>query len=552
MAVYSITGYFNTGFGSGNIPDSPAVLRLATSKVFPSNWLLQNKDLTTTRINATWSEVENIDYVAIGNSYYFVVGITMQTEVCAELTLQLDGLTTAGGINALSFTDGWCKRAHTGNDTLFANNIPEPFQPAQDLVIDGVKKIGTNPDYLTFISATVDLYNIEKVADEYTDALSQVVCYVPTVPKAKFETEVVISTPQGTTSNKLPNTTLYYHTEDNAGGYDDLTPALQTLRSLGLDTAITGSYSVPRDWAFFDGYSEGIRILHGLGGSEVSGIPYVYGSAKNKKVYSLFNMYTIIATANGSSVTKDGHTLYNNDQSPELFAISNPAPNGYPALQFLYNEGRRCYAMENGVVGESWLNTPIAYGQVSGSLVQRQTFNQRQDLSLAGDIIGAPVSGFNSGMGAVGEKGINKTAIGLDIIGYIQNTIMGGLTQMQEQREFNTAQQIVVPEIQFPQGVVNQMATGNGFLVYRVRLSDNDVARLDKFLTMYGYAQSKPLEKSDFTNRRYFNYVQADGVNVGGNIGLRIREMIAQQLSGGVRIWHTLPNPSYYNNNPIK
>ena len=69
---------------------------------------------------------------------------------------------------------------------------------------------------------------------------------------------------------------------------------------------------------------------------------------------------------------------------------------------------------------------------------------------------------------------------------------------------------------------------------------------------MYGYAQSKPLEKSDFTNRRYFNYVQADGVNVGGNIGLRIREMIAQQLSGGVRIWHTLPNPSYYNNNPIK
>ena len=549
MAVYSITGYFNTGFGSGNIPDSPAVLRLATSKVFPSNWLLQNKDLTTTRLNATWSEVENIDYVAIGNSYYFVVGIKMQTEVCAELTLQLDGLTTAGGINALSFTDGWCKRAHTGNDTLFANNIPEPFQPAQDLVIDGVKKIGTNPLYYTFISATVDLYNIEKVADEYLDSGGGIACYVPTIPKAKFETEVVISTPQGITANKLPNTTLYYHTEDNAGGYDDLTPALQTLRSLGLDTAITGSYSVPREWAIFAGYSEGIRTLHGLGGSEVSGIPYVYGSAKNKKVYSLFNLYTIIATANGSSVTKDGHTLYNNDQSPELFAISNPAPNGYPALQFLYNEGRRCFAMENGVVGESWLNAPIAYGQVSGSLVQKQQYANREALQTANRQFDA-VSGIANVIGKAVSGDIGGLISG--IWGTATSQAMGEVSQMNQRAEFETTQSFVVPEIQFPQGVVNQKATGNGFLVYRVRLSDNDVARLDKFLTMYGYAQSKPLEKSDFTNRRYFNYVQADGVNVGGNIGLRIREMIAQQLSGGVRIWHTLPNPSYYNNNPIK
>lgn len=549
MAVYSITGYFNTGFGSGNIPDSPAVLRRATSKVFPSNWLLQNKDLTTTRLNATWSEVENIDYVAIGNSYYFVVGVKMLTEVCAELTLQLDGLTTAGGINALSFTDGWCKRAHTGSDTLFANNIPEPFQPAQDLVIDGVKKIGTNPLHYTFISATVDLYNIEKVADEYLDSGGGIACYVPTIPKAKFETEVVISTPQGITANKLPNTTLYYHTEDNAGGYDDLTPALQTLRSLGLDTAITGSYSVPREWAIFAGYSEGIRTLHGLGGSEVSGIPYVYGSAKNKKVYSLFNLYTIIATANGSSVTKDGHTLYNNDQSPELFAISNPAPNGYPALQFLYNEGRRCFAMENGVVGESWLNAPIAYGQVSGSLVQKQQYANREALQTANRQFDA-VSGIANVVGKAVSGDIGGLISG--IWGTATSQAMGEVSQMNQRAEFETTQSFVVPEIQFPQGVVNQMATGNGFLVYRVRLSDNDVARLDKFLTMYGYAQSKPLEKSDFTNRRYFNYVQADGVNVGGNIGLRIREMIAQQLSGGVRIWHTLPNPSYYNNNPIK
>lgn len=549
MAVYSITGYFNTGFGSGNIPDSPAVLRLATSKVFPSNWLLQNKDLTTTRLNATWSEVENIDYVAIGNSYYFVVGIKMETEVCAELTLQLDGLTTAGGINALSFTDGWCKRAHTGNDTLFANNIPEPFQPAQDLVIDGIKKIGTNTIYRTLISATVDLYNIEKVADEYLDSGGGIACYVPTVPKARFETMVRIDTPDGGVDATLPNTTLYYHTEDNAGGYDDLTPALQTLRSLGLDNAITGSYSVPLEWVYFSQYSEGIRQINGNGGSLVSEIPYVYGNAKNKKVYSLFNLYTIVATANGNSITKDGHIVYNNDNSPSVFAISNPAPNGYPALQFLYNEGRRCFAMENGVVGESWLNAPIAYGQLSGSLVQKQQYANREVLQTANRQFDA-VSGIANVIGKAASGDIGGLIGG--IWGTATSQAMGEVSQMNQRAEFETSQSFVVPDVQFPQGVVNQMATGNGFLVYRVRLSDNDVARLDKFLTMYGYAQSKPLEKSDFTNRRYFNYVQADGVNVGGNIGLRIREMIAQQLSGGVRIWHTLPNPSYYNNNPIR
>lgn len=549
MAVYSITGYFNTGFGSGNIPDSPAVLRLATSKVFPSNWLLQNKDLTTTRLNATWSEVENIDYVAIGNSYYFVVGIKMQTEVCAELTLQLDGLTTAGGINALSFTDGWCKRAHTANDTLFSNNIPEPFQPAQDLVIDGIKKIGTNTQYRTLISATVDLYNIEKVADEYLDSGGGIACYVPTVPKARFETMVDIDTPDGTVTATLPNTTLYYHTEDNVGTYDDLTPALQTLRSLGLDNAITGSYSVPMEWVWFSQYSEGIRQVYGNGGTKVSGIPYVYGSAKNNKVYSIYNMYTIVATANGNSITKDGHIIYNNDASPSVFAISNPAPNGYPALQFLYNEGRRCFAMENGVVGESWLNAPIAYGQVSGSLVQKQQYANREALQTANRQFDA-VSGIANVIGKAASGDIGGLIGG--IWGTATSQAMGEVSQMNQRAEFETSQSFVVPDVQFPQGVVNQMATGNGFLVYRVRLSNNDVARLDKFLTMYGYAQSKPLEKTDFTNRRYFNYVQADGVNVGGNIGLRIREMIAQQLSGGVRIWHTLPNPSYYNNNPIK
>lgn len=547
MAVYSITGYFNTGFGSGNIPDSPAVLRLATSKVFPSNWLLQNKDLTTTRLNATWSEVENIDYVAIGNSYYFVVGITMQTEVCAELTLQLDGLTTAGGINALSFTDGWCKRAHTGNDTLFANNIPEPFQPAQDLVIDGIDDwYAGGVATFSVITATVNLLSLERLAEAYTATDGAIACYVPSVPKISFETNVILKTPTSEVTAPLPNTTAFLYNDD-----EDLQNGIQALRSLGLDTAITGAYSLPYGWCRFDPENvfDGIRALEGAKSHRACGIPYSYANVANKKIFSLYNEYTIVSVANGNSITKSAHLVYNNDNSPELFATANPAPNGYPSLQFAFNEGRRCLLFENGVIGNGWLNVPLAYGQASGATIQRQEYRNQErlqgaatGLSTISGIAGALASALSGNLGSVASQGISTTV----------NYMMAEENRENQRKVFETQQTFRVPEIQFPQGVVNQMATGNGFLVYRVRLSNNDVARLDKFLTMYGYAQSKPLEKSDFTNRRYFNYVQADGVNVGGNIGLRIREMIAQQLSGGVRIWHTLPNPSYYNNNPVK
>lgn len=551
MAVYSIKGYFNTGFNSVNIPDSPAVLATASSKTFASNWLLQNKDLTAVRLNVTWEEVQNIDYVAIGNSYYYVKGITMLTEVCAELSLVLDGLTTAGGVNAVGITGGWCKRSHTGNDALFDNNIPEPWQPSEPLEIVGLKKhIESTGDGWTLVCSTVDLTKIESVAQEYLDKDNAVVCYVPKVPPVTTESIMEAELPvYGIKSQTLPNTSVFY--------VDNVLEAIGHVRELGIESCLTGAYVLPREWGSI-GFGDR-NVVNAIGQlySQTCGGAISYGSVNNKKCFSQYNEFSIVAMATGDKITSEAHDIYDGGASPTVIMFSDPSPeNGKPYAQFKNFLGNQQLPFQNCVQGGTWLNQPMAFSGTSGSLIAQTQFTNRQDLAETRNNV-------NYGMSTAGNI---LSAIGSALTGNISGVIGSAKSQAEsainyefanqqrqlERAEFETAQTINAPDVKFPRSSSIQAYVGNGFVTYQTRLSAKDLSRFDRFLTMFGYAQSKPLETSDFTNRRYFNYVQADGVNVSGNVGLRVRENIVEQLSGGVRIWHTLPNASYYNNNPIK
>lgn len=551
MAVYSIKGYFNTGFNSVNIPDSPAVLATASSKTFASNWLLQNKDLTAVRLNATWKEVQNIDYVAIGNSYYYVKGITMLTEVCAELSLVLDGLTTAGGVNAVGITGGWCKRSHTGNDALFDNNIPEPWQPSEPLEIVGLQKhVKSTESGWTLVCSTVDLTKIESVAQEYLDKDNTVVCYVPKVPPVTTESIMEAVLPvYGRKSQTLPNTSLFY--------VGNVLEAIAHVRELGIESCLTGAYVLPREWGDI-GFGER-NVVNAIGKlySQTCGGAISYGSVNNKKCFSQYNEFSIVAMATGDKITSEAHDIYDGGASPTVIMFSDPSPeNGKPYAQFKNFLGNQQLPFQNCVQGGAWLNQPMAFSGTSGSLIAQTQFTNRQDLAETRNNV-------NYGMSTAGNF---LSAIGSALTGNISGVIGSAKSQAEsainyefanqqrqlERAEFETAQTIKAPDVKFPRSSSIQAYVGNGFVTYQTRLSAKDLARFDRFLTMFGYAQSKPLENSDFTNRRYFNYVQADGVNVSGNVGLRVRENIVEQLSGGVRIWHTLPNASYYNSNPIK
>lgn len=553
MAVYTIKGYFNTGFNSVNIPDSPAVLATASQKTFASNWLLQNKDLTAIRLNATWEEVQNIDYVSIGNSYYYVKGITMLTEVCAELSLVLDGLTTAGGVNAVGITSGWCKRSHTGTDTLFANNIPEPWQPSEPLEIVGLKKhVESTGDGVTLVCSTVDLKEIGNVAQEYIDKDNAIVCYVPKVPPALSSSKSAMDLPvYGTKYQTIPNTMLFRA--------DNFKAEISHVRELGVDSCLTGSYVLPTEW--------GLALVAGNGGlhqnvcgklySQSCGGAISYGSVNNKKCFSQYNEFSIVAMATGDKITSEAHDIYDGGATPTVIMFSDPSPEkGKPYAQFKNFLGSQQLPFQNCVQGGTWLNQPLAFSGTSGSLIAQTQFTNRQEFAQTKDDISKATSTAGTILGMIGS------ALTGDIKGALSGVATGVQNDMNyeyakyqrqmERAEFETAQTINAPDVKFPRSGSIQAFVGNGFVTYQTRLSAKDLARFDRFLTMFGYAQSKALETSDFTNRRYFNYVQADGVNVSGNVGLRVRENIVEQLSGGVRIWHTLPNASYYSSNPIK
>lgn len=84
---------------------------------------------------------------------------------------------------------------------------------------------------------------------------------------------------------------------------------------------------------------------------------------------------------------------------------------------------------------------------------------------------------------------------------------------------YGFSQAVVVPQISYPLNASLLRDTqGNGCFVYRYRYSDQDVKRIDKLLTMYGYADQRAFSMSMLYNHSDFDYVQLSGVSVGGDL----------------------------------
>lgn len=573
MANYTITGYYSTGFNVQNIPSSPAVLQTAESRTFSSSWLWQNKDLATVRINSSWGDVADIDYLSIGEQYYIVTGCEMLSSGTASLTLQPDYITSAGGIGAVSITDGWVKRAHTSNDGLFENVAAEPWGPTEDLIIDGQQTLVREVySPIEFVCATVDLSETEKTAEEYVDGSDNIVVYVPKIPTIESGSTYGMilpgDDPLSPHTTELPNTQAFRLN-------NDITQAgLQSARSLGIDAAIVACYSVPYDFISRHTYTplngKATDIIGVNRSYQATSTPFRYTVAgytpRNNKVFAMYNHLYIMSICSGDAVDFEAFEIYGGGLYPAFSLYSDPQPDGLPYLQpTYYGGGRNDVPFLNSCKGMPWRNTPFSFEQASGNLINQVNYSRGLNRSWVNFGLDTTQAGLN-----VASKVANTA--NADVLGLFGNgnAVSRGLEAAQEgvalaqttynsladiretAADYHTAQNIRVPELIFPRSSSVQDYVGNNFFIYRVRISDNDVRRLDRFLTMYGYAQDKPLETSDFTSRQYFNYVQANSVNVAGPVGLRHRNGISAQLQNGVRLWHVLPDASYYNNNPIR
>lgn len=173
--------------------------------------------------------------------------------------------------------------------------------------------------------------------------------------------------------------------------------------------------------------------------------------------------------------------------------------------------------------------------------------------------VGTPGTGVFGGIAGAVQAGANaeyNRQIAANnynsIIDNTQYNIQGyGLKRKSELADLYINNVVQVPTVQIPYNTdILRDFYDNGVLLYRYLYNSADVTRIDKLLTMYGYKHAKALERSDFTNRTYFNFVSCQTVSIGGNPAW-INEGAAEQLKAGVRVWHTAPNTSYYTNNPV-
>lgn len=556
--VSNIICYKNTGFDRNNRPSSATVLEKATATTFPSVWVYQNLDQLTIRIKAEYSAIEDVDYVKIGDKYYTVTGLKMLTEQTAELALSFDPIISSGGVSAITVIGGWDERAHVSSDALFSNILEEPFVPSNRLERTAPVRLidyGYGDAVYRFVAATVDLTQIGEYADQYYDAASQetALVSVPRVPAVKFETNIGIVRIGETDHIKypLPVTTLYDLSNDK------IREGLTKARSLGIEGAITSCYIVPIMTRVGVSYTENGVVSEFYAQQETvdlstfTGMKYKYGGyiPKNNKAYALFNSYMILAVGSGDTREYDAHDLYHSDNAPVMQITMDVSPGGRPYLGPRYYLGDATELFQDCVSGAVWRNNPLAYTEASGSLLNTASARRKfYDVK------------YDEGVSAVSSVAdMVANALQLNVAGAVGTAMEGAASAQKSQREasdlvlnYQTQNNVVAPTISFPVSDSLQGFLGNTFYASHTHLSDADLERFDNFLTQFGYRVDKRFTKTDLTSRKYFNYIKTTGAVVSvPKAPLRVEQMIADTLNGGVRLWHVLPNTAAMTNNPI-
>lgn len=623
--------YKNTGFDSVNIPDNVNLLNQCEYIDVDAIWTYQNQELATIRIKTNFGDVYAVDYARIGpilpgtiyfNSYYFVTSVIMLNPTTAELTLQIDAISTIGVEKIYnSILSGWCNRRCVVDDTLFNNIIDEDFTPTQPLEHDEQIIKLSNTGILCIVS-TIDLDKIDNLAEVYKASLesAELNVVVPTVPVIDFNYTKIIIDYQGLEiERELVGKRLYLidtvnDTEEILNKYQK---ALRDVWSLGLSDAISAIYYLPigtlgtlefnynLEYMETETQTSALKFLKIFGGSvPVNKIPFKWNiEIKNNKVFATkYNNYRLISCVSGNEAIYYAGDIYNKiDESeyPNIAVNLDGSDNGtvYAKPEYIkgvdLSQSSQPYEIfRDAVTGGSWIpfnyNNPRPKGIIK-TLNELNYTNAFAGLNELGNILGSAsrvaintmptgknlyektISPYDPGTpGLVSQQQLQMGAFdsvqpitsqtvipaNIPIISGLAN-LAGSLYNSKVNkigRNINASNQLVqTPQTWFPIDETMSLFIGNSFYIIRERLSDSDSKKFDRYLTMFGYSVNEPLTRECFMGRQYFNYIECSDLTLGviQNIPLRLKELAIEQLENGIRIWHTLVNPSAYNNNPI-
>lgn len=600
MAECLVRIYRNTGYNNSNIPDSPALLNQAPYSDLPALQINQERFLSAIRVRTDWNTVRGCDYCRVSygydsddtTMYYFVDYVRMVATDVAELSLTPDFFTSGGGIAGFSIEDGITERVHVSDDRYGRWNSDDPLlAPSEAMQLkshwwkpgnSSVVAVETtlNPGITARKKQAVKYEAIE--GEEEPSDRDQTVL-VPLAWPNHINTKFKVPIASRATNR---GTALYVTYSDialeshPAGTQSAEMQHLASLRSLGLDQAILSQVKYPTAFISFDPATatddQVILIsLDGKNGQVSSDIKFAQFDCRNNLInYSNFTKYGIMSCA-GEGAEFDPSDLYNyesTESAPKVRYIADPNPDGKPYFRYstVNFDGSTDGFWRNCISGMPWKQVPLVFTGASGSEINKIKFQNNLDLgrydrahekrsnyidfgtksafagipsgkdpvSILTGVLGGGVGAMKSWMGE-GESNLK----------YLQQ-------RTNELADLEIANNVVVPTVNFPfNSDVMRDAYGNGVFCYRYIYTNNDVKRIDKLLTMYGYKVTKALEIDDFSNRRYFNFIKCANITLGAASSKRrprwFLDGAAAQLRDGVRIWHTAPNSNYYYNNPI-
>lgn len=344
-----------------------------------------------------------------------------------------------------------------------------------------------------------------------------------------------------------------------------------------------------------------VSMVQGKHGTISTGLNPKYSNVKNNRVlYGEYNSYGIITCAGNSCTFKPEEILTKSEfdagKSPDIDFNVDPRAQGKPYYRFKHVNGNDEF-WRNALAGETWARVPLIYESASGSELTRFTMansidasnqvtvshgisgviNQITSLITGGQSVEnrQEMAGYNirqaqiaqnmgtltssraisargaqlgAGMAEAGfiAQGIGMVADDLADIHSYSATLHNELSQLY------TTQTVYVPQVAFSYNpAILRDLKNNGIMLFRYRYKDTDLARIDKLLTMYGYKESEQVSTSNFYRRTKFDFVQCGSITITG-LPRWWNDGISLQLRNGVRVWHTKPDVSAYNDNPIR
>lgn len=606
--------FYNTGFDNVNIPDSSTLLEQYRYKDVPSLDILQDRELSSIRIDITYELMKGADYCQIGNTYYIINGYTMLNTNTCQLSLVVDYITSNGGIDAMIVESGWVNRTHIPKDAdvLFDYVLDEPFTPNDPLELSDVIPIKEvkNDNEWTILQSTIKLEDlgITYKSSDGLDALwfkawgqgiteaNEDTLVIPKLPYAGEDLTTTAITAYNNDIGEILTTgspgTLYFVVKGVDKNTSYVNDGITVARSAGVESAILNQYVLPESYIDLENteflgfddydYTRLVKLTSKNEKISVGALPFEYNlNVKNKKVFSgKYNQYVLCSNVSGNKITMVPEDI-RGGSVPEVRTCADLRANGKPWAYFNYYKGNYNNLMMMSCEGLSWQNAPLIYYDKSGSTLDRYNFNSQyqqntmnrtlkqidytakmltpsqEDLNMN---INPPYN-YDNFIGPLSKNQESMADAGVRrmVAGHIANIANVGreaatayandrMTQNRDIFNFTASQNLIVPDINFPRSEDLRDYLGNNFYLYRYKLSENDLQRYDKFLTMFGYSVSLPFTKDLLTNRPYFNYISVGNAHISYNndTSMSYRLGAENQLSSGVRIWHVRPDFIYY------